>query len=92
MANTTGNKYGGREKGTPNRITKELRSLLKDVMYEEIGALQERLDALNPKERVELLIKLMPYALPKVTSVSHTTNEPLDYYTFDRTLNNTIST
>ena len=36
-------------------------------MYDEIGALQERLDALNPKERVELLIKLMPYALPKVT-------------------------
>ena len=79
MANTTGNKYGGRQKGTPNRITKELRSLLKDVMYDEIGALQERLDALNPKERVELLVKLMPYALPKVTSVSHTTNEPLDW-------------
>lgn len=79
MANTSGNKYGGRQKGTPNRITKELRSLLKDIMYDEIGALQERLDALNPKERVELLIKLMPYALPKVTSVSHTTNEPLDW-------------
>ena len=79
MANNTGKKYGGRKKGTPNRITKELRSLLKDVMYDEIGALQDRLDALNPKERVELLIKLMPYALPKVTSVSHTTNEPLDW-------------
>ena len=79
MANTTGNKYGGRQKGTPNRITKELRSVLKDVLYEEIEALQERLDTLNPKERVELLIKLMPYALPKVTSVSHTTNEPLDW-------------
>ena len=78
MANTTGKKYGGRQKGTPNRITKELRSLLKDVMYDEIGTLQERLDALNPKERLELLIKLMPYVLPKVTSVSHTTNEPLD--------------
>ena len=79
MANTTGNKYGGRQKGTPNRITKELRSLLKDVLYEEIEALREHLDALNPKDRVELLIKLMPYALPKVTSVSHTTNEPLDW-------------
>ena len=79
MANNTGRKHGGRKKGTPNRITKELRSLLKDVMYDEIGALQERLDALNPKERVELLIKLMPYALPKVTSISHTTNEPLDW-------------
>ena len=67
------------QKGTSNRITKELRSLLKDVMYDEIGELQERLETLNPKERVELIIKLMPYALPKVTSVSHTTNEPLDW-------------
>ena len=79
MANTTGNKYGGRQKGTPNRITKELRSLLKDIMYDEIGALQECLDALNPKERVELVIKLMPYILPKVNSISHSTNEPLDW-------------
>jgi len=79
MANNTGRKHGGRKKGTPNRITKELRSVLKDVLYEEIEALQERLDALNPKERVELIIKLMPYVLPKVTSISHTTNEPLDW-------------
>ena len=56
-----------------------MRSLLKDIMNNDIGALQERLDALKPKERVELVIKLIPYALPKVTSVSHTTNEPLDW-------------
>ena len=45
-------------------------------MYDEIVALQEHLDALNPKERIE---KLMPYVIPKVTSVSHTTNEPLEW-------------
>ena len=79
MANTTGNKYGGREKGTPNRITKELREILKNELYEEIEALQEHLDSLNPKDRIELVIKLMPYVLPKTTSVSHTINEPLDW-------------
>ena len=79
MANTTGNKYGGRQKGTPNRMTKELRSVLKDILYRELEQIQEQLDALNPKERIELLIKLMPYVLPKVTSISHTTNEPLDW-------------
>ena len=79
MANTTGNKYGGRQKGTPNRMTKELRSVLKDILYQELEQIQEHLETLNSKERVELLIKLMPYALPKVTSVSHTTNEPLDW-------------
>ena len=54
-------------------------SFCKDIIYDEIGALQGRLDALSPKERVELLIKLMPFVLPKVTSVTHTTNEPLDW-------------
>ena len=79
MANTTGIKYGGREKGTPNKLTKELRTVLKDVLYQELEQIQERLDTLKPKERIELLIKLFPYALPKVTSISHTSNEPLDW-------------
>jgi len=79
MANTTGKKYGGRQKGTPNKLTKELRSLLKDILYQELDELQEKFKLLEPRERIELLIKLMPYILPKVTSVSHTTNEPLDW-------------
>ena len=79
MANTTGKKYGGRQKGTPNKLTKELRSVLKDILYQELEQIQEHLETLNSKERVELLIKLMPYILPKVTSISHTTNEPLDW-------------
>ena len=40
---------------------------------------QERLELLKPKERLELLIKLMPYVLPKTTSISHTINESLDW-------------
>ena len=36
MANTTGKKFGGREKGTPNRLTKELRPVLKDLVSQEL--------------------------------------------------------
>ena len=79
MANTTGSKYGGRQKGTPNRMTKELRVLLKDILYQELEQLQERLELLEPKQRIELIIKLTPYILPKVNNISHTTNEPLDW-------------
>ena len=79
MANTTGKKYGGRKKGTPNRLTKELRTLLKDVLYSELETIDERLDLLEPKERLDLVIKLMPYAFPKVVSISHGANEPLDW-------------
>ena len=79
MANTSGIKHGGRQKGTPNVMTKELRSVLKDILCQELEDVQEMFKLLEPKERIELLIKLMPYALPKVTSISHTTNEPLDW-------------
>ena len=79
MANTTGNKYGGRSKGTPNRLTKELRSVLKDIVYRELETIELRLDELEPKERIELIIKLMPYVFPKLDSISHSTNEPMDW-------------
>ena len=78
MANTTGKKYGGRQKGTPNRLTKELRTILKDVLYNELENIEELLDSLETKERLDMLIKLMPFALPKVDKIGHTDNEPFD--------------
>ena len=44
MANTTGIKLGGRQKETPNRMTKGLRSIFKDMMYQEIEIIQDHLD------------------------------------------------
>ena len=79
MANTTGKKFGGRQKGTPNKLTKELRAILKDVLYEEIDRLPERLDELDAKERLELVIKLMPFVFPKVQSVSQSLDEPISW-------------
>lgn len=79
MANTTGKKFGGRQKGTPNKLTKELRSVLKDVLYEEIDRLPERLDKLDTKDRLELLVKLMPFVFPKVQSVSQSLDEPINW-------------
>ena len=60
-------------------MTKELRVLLKDIMYQELEEIQERFSLLEPKQRIELIIKLTPYILPKVNNIFHTTNEPLDW-------------
>ena len=79
MANTTGKKFGGREKGTPNRLTKELRAVLKDLIHEELETLQERMDHLDPKERLEVLVKLLPYILPRVSPASYITDEPFEF-------------
>lgn len=79
MANTTGKKYGGRKKGTPNKLTKELRSILKEVIYHELENIEGRLDQLDPKQRIELVVKLMPYIFPKMESASHIIDEPSDW-------------
>ena len=42
MANSTGIKHGGRKKGTTNRLTRELRDVLKDVVYQELSLVQKK--------------------------------------------------
>ncbi len=74
-----GIKTGGRETGTPNKLTKELREILKDLMHRELEALPERLEKLEGKERLEILVKLLPYVLPKVEPVSMDKGEPGDW-------------
>ena len=75
MANNTGIKYGGREAGTPNRLTKELRAALKNILHQEIELLPDHFNKLDPKDRLELLVKLLPFALPKVEPESYQIGE-----------------
>ena len=75
MANNTGKKYGGRKTGTPNKLTKELRAILKNMLHQEIELLPKHFNKLDPKDRLELLAKLLPYALPKVESESYAIGE-----------------
>ena len=76
MANTTGKKFGGREKGTPNKLTSELRKALKNILSEEIELIPDHFKKLDPKDRMELLIKLLPYGLPKIEAIHYSENEP----------------
>jgi len=73
-------KTGGRVPGTPNRLTKELRAKLKDIIYQELETLPDRLEKLDNKERLELLTKLLPYIIPKVENVFPGYGEPLDVF------------
>ncbi len=56
-----GKKYGGRVRGTPNRITADLRHLLTEMISEH---LLNDLSSLNASKRAELLIRCLPYILP----------------------------
>jgi hypothetical protein len=76
MANTTGKKFGGREKGTPNRLTRDSRILLKNILYKELDNFEEYFENLETKQKLEIIIKLLPYVMPKIETVHYTENEP----------------
>lgn len=58
----------GRPKGTPNRITKELRGTLRQFVETELEGLQSLREGLEPKDRAKLLTALLPYVIPKLES------------------------
>jgi len=60
----------------PQPMTKNIREILKGLMQKELETLPETLKELEPLQRLNILCKLMPFVLPKVESVHHTTNEP----------------
>lgn len=64
-----GKKTGGRTAGTPNKVSGELRKTLKQIIAAELDTLPATLDGLPPRERLELLIKLLPFCLAKVDKI-----------------------
>ena len=73
----SGNK-AGRPKGSANVLTKELRSKLKDLLDHELDGLPELLDGLPPDKRLDIIIKLLGFVMPKITPVCASNGEPMD--------------
>jgi hypothetical protein len=62
-----GVKYGGRKKGTPNKVTAQMKALVKDALTVHLYRLEEYLDELETKDRLDVIAKLLPYIMPKAT-------------------------
>ena len=72
MANNTGIKFGGRQKGTPNKATGRLREAFTELLEGNMGKVQELFDKVaekNPQKALELLLKLSEFALPKLRAI-----------------------
>lgn len=57
----------------------DLRETLKSIMQKEIEKLPETLATLEPKERLNVICKLMPYVFPKVEAVHPREGEPITF-------------
>jgi len=50
MANNTGRKYGGRVRGTPNKLTSDMKMTLKTILEGEIEILPQLLKEMKPEK------------------------------------------
>lgn len=63
-------RLGGRAKGTPNKTTSSIRDWLTKLVNKNKRQIQQDLDALDPKSRLEALAKFLPYIAPKQQAVA----------------------
>lgn len=62
-------KTGGRKPGTPNKTASELREQLQHIIDTSLSEFPAILAAMEPTERIRLVATLLPYVMPKLSSV-----------------------
>lgn len=63
-------RLGGRKKGTPNKITGDLKEWVSDLLNENRRQFEEDLRGLLPVERVKILSGMFNYVMPKQQSLT----------------------
>ena len=61
--NTTGKKFGGRQKGTPNKLSNKIKEKLSKLIDEVIASFD--IEDMTKAERLKLIQLAMPYVLIK---------------------------
>ena len=74
-----GEKTGGRAKGTPNKATQEVRELFSQLVRDNLPQLKQDLAALEPYQRVNAMMKLSQFIIPKPTENHLSINSPEDF-------------
>ncbi len=81
------NNPNGRPKGTPNKVTAELRQKITDFVGMNLKDIQKQYNQLDANQKLSFLEKLLSYALPKLqsvqmdvtTDISKLSDEQVDY-------------
>ena len=61
--NTTGKKFGGRQKGTPNKLSNKIKEKLSKLIDKVIASFD--IEDMTKAERLKLIQLAMPYVLTK---------------------------
>ncbi len=86
-------RLGGRQKGTPNKVTASVKDWLSDLIDKNRKQVEDDIKQLEPRDRLMVLEKLMQYVIPKQQAVSakvdfeKLTDEQLDTLVVELTKN-----
>ena len=64
------NNPNGRPKGTPNKITADLRLKINAIVEKQIESIESDLQSLEPMQRLQIVEKLISYCVPKLQAQS----------------------
>lgn len=72
-----GLKTGGRTKGVANKTTAETKEIIQKIVSNELDNIETLLKQLEPKERIDAVIKMLPYIVPKQQEVELKESKPI---------------
>lgn len=67
--NNTGQKFGGRKVGSRNLKTSETKGIIQSVVRNQMEDIEELLNKLEPTDRINALIKLISFVVPKQSAI-----------------------
>lgn len=71
MSRTKGTpKTGGRQAGTPNKVTETLKEFIVNLLDDNREQIVDDIKTLRPKDRLAVLERLMQYVLPRQQAVN----------------------
>lgn len=65
-------KSGGRQAGTPNKVTTDLRQSIQAFLDANWPQVQKEFNALEAKDKLQFIDKMLAYSLPKLQATSLT--------------------
>jgi len=63
------NNLSGRKVGSKNRNTTEIKTAIQNILDTNISQMESDLKKLTPRDRINILLKLADFVLPKIQSV-----------------------
>jgi hypothetical protein len=81
-------RMGGRQKGTPNKVTSTLKDWLEALINDNRKQITEDLKIISPAQRLKILERLLCYVIPKQASLGIEAQVEAEYKAIEQAMGN----